>query len=404
MNRTLRRLRKTEFTSNNLTDQFFDISQQTIKQKHCFLFGRITKGAGTAVQNTLDVFLFLLKQKQHQRLWLNPQSAPLFWSTRIIKDNNSIVKVTSQIAIMNNRPQYVRWDNHRNHLQTMFSHQFYQGRFCDVILACEDGQTIKAHRSVLCACSGYFDSVLNRIAADKDTLVILKDCNIFEIKLLISFMYNGEISVDRVGALISFYIYLTKLFQILPDSSVKNPSHFSLYHLYLQNRLASLRKTAECLQVNGLVDALAQFIDDPTNNLGAVPMAELASSSLSSSPWKRRHSQLESGPINLPNMAAMASGSSSISQVHPMKPQQVFLPQMPQMPQMPPMPHMPTVPIEMDGGQLWPLIPKEEIMDSPPTYDVDDFDEGEMEEEFNAISTLEGQVRFIGHSYLRIGI
>lgn len=69
---------------------------------------------------------------------------------------------------------------------------------------------------------------------------------------------------------------------------------------------------------------------------------------------------------------------------------------------MPPMPPMHTVPIEMDGGQLWPLIPKEEIMDSPPTYDVDDFDDGEMEEEFNAISTLEGQVRFLGHRYLRV--
>lgn len=81
----------------------------------------------------------------------------------------------------------------------MFSHQFYQGRFCDVTLASEDGQTVKAHRSVLCACSGYFDTVLSRITTDKDTLVILKDCSIVEIKLLISFMYNGEISVDRVG-------------------------------------------------------------------------------------------------------------------------------------------------------------------------------------------------------------
>lgn len=106
---------------------------------------------------------------------------------------------------MDQRRQNVRWDNHQSNLQTMFSYQLEQERFLDITLASQDGQTIKAHRAVLCAASGYFDTVLTNTTVGRETLVILKDINFDEIKQIIDFVYHGEISVEQVVFLIFEY-------------------------------------------------------------------------------------------------------------------------------------------------------------------------------------------------------
>lgn len=95
-------------------------------------------------------------------------------------------------------PKCLRWDSHEMHLKRMFTHQMDAGRFTDITLACEGGQTLKAHRSVLCACSEYFNSVLTDANWDRDTLVIMKDCNFDVMQLLLTFFYIGEISVQQV--------------------------------------------------------------------------------------------------------------------------------------------------------------------------------------------------------------
>lgn len=81
----------------------------------------------------------------------------------------------------------------------MFSQLLDQGRFCDVTLACQGGETLRAHRVVLCACSAYFDTVLLNSTPEKETLAILRDCDFDDIRLIIEFMYNGEISLPLVS-------------------------------------------------------------------------------------------------------------------------------------------------------------------------------------------------------------
>lgn len=98
----------------------------------------------------------------------------------------------------------------------MFSQLLDRGCFCDVTLACE-GQTIKCHRVVLCACSTYFDSLLTNVSTDKDPIIIMRDCKFKDIKWLIEFMYKGEINVEH-------------------------------------ENLASLLKTAEELRIKGLAE------------------------------------------------------------------------------------------------------------------------------------------------------
>lgn len=97
----------------------------------------------------------------------------------------------------------LRWKYHHSNLQTMFSQLLDRGCFTDVTLACE-GQLIKAHRVVLCACSTFFDSILTNRYTDKDPIVIMKDCKFEDIRCLIEFMYKGEINVEHVSILLLF--------------------------------------------------------------------------------------------------------------------------------------------------------------------------------------------------------
>lgn len=92
----------------------------------------------------------------------------------------------------------LRWKYHHSNLQTMFSQLLDRGCFCDVTLAC-DGQTLKAHRVVLSACSTYFDSILTNCNSEKDPIIILKDVKFMDIKYLVEFMYKGEINVEHVS-------------------------------------------------------------------------------------------------------------------------------------------------------------------------------------------------------------
>ncbi|XP_037940937.1 protein tramtrack, beta isoform-like [Teleopsis dalmanni] len=90
----------------------------------------------------------------------------------------------------------LRWRYHHSNLQTMFSQLLDRGCFCDVTLACE-GQLIRAHRVVLCACSTFFDTVLSNYASERDPIIIMKDVTFAEVKCLIEFMYKGEINVEH---------------------------------------------------------------------------------------------------------------------------------------------------------------------------------------------------------------
>lgn len=91
----------------------------------------------------------------------------------------------------------LRWKYHHSNLQTMFSQLLDRGCFCDVTLACE-GQLLRAHRVVLCACSTFFDTLLTNYGSDRDPIIIMKDVTFADIKCLIEFMYKGEINVEHV--------------------------------------------------------------------------------------------------------------------------------------------------------------------------------------------------------------
>ncbi|XP_064113328.1 uncharacterized protein LOC135219989 isoform X2 [Macrobrachium nipponense] len=98
--------------------------------------------------------------------------------------------------LMMGSDQYcLKWNNHWTNLIRVFNSLLQSETFVDVTLACE-GRHLKAHRLVLSACSPYFKELL--VAhPDKHPIVILKDVRYSELRTLIEFIYNGEVSVEQ---------------------------------------------------------------------------------------------------------------------------------------------------------------------------------------------------------------
>lgn len=104
----------------------------------------------------------------------------------------------------------LRWNQHRSNLLSAFDQLLQAEALTDVTLSC-GGASIKCHRIVLAACSGYFQSLfVNEAvcsgagAAQQHPIVVFKDIGLAELKAILEFIYRGEVSVaqEQVGALL----------------------------------------------------------------------------------------------------------------------------------------------------------------------------------------------------------
>ncbi|CAB4066924.1 Broad-complex core protein isoform 6,Protein tramtrack, alpha isoform,Protein bric-a-brac 1,Protein tramtrack, beta isoform,Longitudinals lacking protein-like,Broad-complex core protein isoforms 1/2/3/4/5,Protein abrupt,Protein bric-a-brac 2 [Lepeophtheirus salmonis] len=84
----------------------------------------------------------------------------------------------------------LRWNDFQTNMVSSFKHLRDEKSFTDVTLAC-DGQTCKAHKMVLSACSPYFKALLEENPA-KHPIIILKDVPFQHLTAILEFMYAGE--------------------------------------------------------------------------------------------------------------------------------------------------------------------------------------------------------------------
>lgn len=96
----------------------------------------------------------------------------------------------------------LRWNNYQTNLTSVFDQLLQNESFVDVTLAC-DGQSIKAHKMVLSACSPYFQALFFDNPC-QHPIIIMRDVKWPELKAAVEFMYKGEINVsqDQIGPLL----------------------------------------------------------------------------------------------------------------------------------------------------------------------------------------------------------
>nr|CAD7568355.1 unnamed protein product [Timema californicum] len=89
---------------------------------------------------------------------------------------------------------YFKWDTHAELLRSL-ERLLQTECMVDVTIAIE-GQLLKAHKLVLCACSQYFHTMLSSIPATHP-IIFMRDVKLVEMKALLSFMYRGEACVSQ---------------------------------------------------------------------------------------------------------------------------------------------------------------------------------------------------------------
>lgn len=117
--------------------------------------------------------------------------------------------------MMNEEEFLLKWNNHQTNFVDVFNDLLRDESFVDVTLVC-GGEAVPGHKMVLAACS----PLLHRILRDnpcKHPLVILGDVPARDMRAMIKFIYQGEVSVS-------------------------------------QSELASFLKTADNLQIKGLAE------------------------------------------------------------------------------------------------------------------------------------------------------
>ncbi|CAH1636193.1 unnamed protein product [Spodoptera littoralis] len=122
----------------------------------------------------------------------------------------------------------LRWHNHQNSLIGALGRMLSSGALTDVTLSAS-GTSVKAHRLVLASCSQYFAQLFKEVEAENNTLVVVLGCDATELRLLLTFMYTGEVTASK---------------KILP----------------------SLLRLAQTLKVSGLTDADTNSTLTPTES------------------------------------------------------------------------------------------------------------------------------------------
>jgi len=91
----------------------------------------------------------------------------------------------------------LRWPDYLGSVLATFRSLKEEEDFVDVTLSCEESQ-YQAHKVVLSACSPYFRKLLKSNPC-QHPIIILRDVREDDLRLLLNFMYAGEVAWTRTG-------------------------------------------------------------------------------------------------------------------------------------------------------------------------------------------------------------
>merc|ERR1719232_621444 len=134
---------------------------------------------------------------------------------------------------MGNDQYCLKWNSYEANLLTTFEGLLDSEALSDVTLFCE-GESFKAHRLVLAACSAHFSKLFSNSTLNGQLIVILEGTHHQDLQILLQFMYKGVA-----------YLH--------------------------QDRIESVLRTAEVLQVKGLSDGGVDGINRNSRDGGSRP-------------------------------------------------------------------------------------------------------------------------------------
>ena len=88
----------------------------------------------------------------------------------------------------------LRWDDFAANLSSAFYDLKEDKDFTDLTLVCADHQQVEVHKVVMASNSHFFKKVLKNIKHNHP-LVYLKGIKIADMEALLSFMYQGQVSL-----------------------------------------------------------------------------------------------------------------------------------------------------------------------------------------------------------------
>ena len=88
----------------------------------------------------------------------------------------------------------LKWNDFQENVNTAFGNLRYNNDFCDVTLACEDGNQFETHKVILANSSPFFNSLLKK---NKHThpLIYMKGIKSEDLSAVIDFLYCGEANI-----------------------------------------------------------------------------------------------------------------------------------------------------------------------------------------------------------------
>uniref|UniRef100_A0A0K2TKE7 BTB domain-containing protein n=1 Tax=Lepeophtheirus salmonis TaxID=72036 RepID=A0A0K2TKE7_LEPSM len=164
----------------------------------------------------------------------------------------------------------LKWADYQSNLTNVFDSLLQQEAFVDVTISTEAGKSLKCHKVVLSACSAYFQNLFVENPC-QHPIVILRDVEWRELCHIIEYMYKGQIHVGP-------------------------------------GDLSPLLRSAESLQIRGLVDLIRPLEEGIDSSRIGVKRRRLSNSASSKSPSSSRpftspknHCSVSSGSTNLNN-------------------------------------------------------------------------------------------------------
>ena len=107
----------------------------------------------------------------------------------------STIRTAISVIMADQQQYFLKWNDYQSNMVSSFKHLRNEKSFTDVTLACE-GQTCKAHKMVLSACSPYFKALLEENPS-KHPIIILKDVPFSHLQSILEFMYAGEVNISQ---------------------------------------------------------------------------------------------------------------------------------------------------------------------------------------------------------------